>query len=151
MNKGLPQLSDAQLDKMFKGCPYYGGTFSKDQLPSTEDLNGKFVIVNMEDHDKGNGTHWVGLYDVDPKTISYFDSEGCPPPKSVAKIMRKSGKTQHWNNMQLQKLGSDSCGWWTTRAMNALMEGYTLTQFAKMYNLKDQDVNESLLKSQFNK
>jgi hypothetical protein len=39
----------------------FGGMYSKDLLP--QDLKRtKFDIVNMQDHDEGNGTHWVVFY-----------------------------------------------------------------------------------------
>ena len=50
----LHDLSNLQINRLFKGCTEYAGCFSKDKLP--QDLNGKFAIVNLEDQKAGGGT-----------------------------------------------------------------------------------------------
>jgi hypothetical protein len=145
----LPDLSNAQINRMFKGCPEYSGCCSKDHIP--KDLNGKFAIVNLQDQKAGNGTHWVLLYDVAPKSVSYFDSFGEVPPESVQAVVKASGKRLSWNNDQLQAYHSESCGWWCVRAANALLNGKSIKQFAHSYNLHDTSANEATLRSQFNK
>ena len=37
----------------------------------------------MQDHDEGEGTHWVVFYYNKPLTSIYFDSFGFPPPEDV--------------------------------------------------------------------
>lgn len=145
----LHDLSNVQIRAAFKGCPEYGGCYSKDHIP--KGLDGKFVIVNLQDQKAGGGTHWVLLYNVNPKTITYFDSFGEVPPESIAQIMSSSGKRKAWNNDQLQAYKSESCGWWCIRAANALLNGKSIKQFAHSYNLHDQAANEATLRSQFNK
>lgn len=145
----LHDLSNVQISRMFKGCPEYGGCYSKDHIP--QDINGKFVIVNLQDQKAGGGTHWVLLYDVSPKSVDYFDSFGEVPPESIVERMRASGKAQHFNKYQLQAYKSEACGWWCIRAANALLNGKSLAQFARGYNMKDQSANEATLRSQFAK
>lgn len=142
----LPELSDAQLDKMNNGVEQYLGCYSKDQLPTAKRLNGKFAIVNMQSHNAGNGTHWVLLYDVDPQHIIYVDSEGAPPPKNVERLMMKSQKEPVWNNIQVQKLGSSSCGWWADMFANELLSGKSLPKIISQFSKKNQSANESKLK-----
>lgn len=145
----LHDLSNLQINRLFKGCPEYAGCYSKDKLP--EDLNGKFAIVNLEDQKAGGGTHWVLLYNVKPGSITYFDSFGEVPPEPVEAAIKRSGKKLSWNNDQLQAYKSTSCGWWCIRAANALLNGKSIKQFAHSYNLKDQSANEVTLRSQFAK
>jgi hypothetical protein len=38
----------------------FGGVFSKDKLPLLKPNT--FYIINLEDHDKGPGTHWTAFY-----------------------------------------------------------------------------------------
>lgn len=145
----LHDLSNLQINRMFKGCPQYAGCFSKDHLPG--DLNGKFAIVNLQDQKAGGGTHWTLLYNVAPKTISYFDSFGEVPPTEVMDKIKQSGKRLSWNNDQLQAYKSSSCGWWCIRAANALLHGKSVKSFAHSYNLHDTSANEATLRVQFNK
>ena len=37
----------------------FGGVFSKDKLPLLKPNT--FYIINLEDHDKGPGTHWTSF------------------------------------------------------------------------------------------
>jgi hypothetical protein len=56
-------IKQLQLDYCF------GGVYSKDQLPPAQELiRTKFYIVNMQDHDEGEGTHWVVFYYNKPLT-----------------------------------------------------------------------------------
>lgn len=54
MVKILKELSNVGLDHTLASDPGYGGSFSKDQLPST--LASKYYIVNMQDQDAGRGS-----------------------------------------------------------------------------------------------
>jgi hypothetical protein len=63
---GLNLIKDYKIDCCF------GGIYSKDLLP--KDLKrATFYIVNMQDHDEGNGTHWVVFYYNNPlSACGYF-------------------------------------------------------------------------------
>lgn len=143
----LHDLSNLQINKMFAGCPQYGGCYSKDNIP--DDLAGKFAVINLQDQKAGGGTHWVLLYLVKPGKATYFDSFGEVPPTEVESKMK--GRGVSWNNDQLQAYKSSSCGWWCIRAANALLHGKSIRQFAHSYNLHDTSANEATLRSQFNK
>ena len=41
--------------KKFKLDYCFGGVYSKDQMPELQ--RDKFYIINLQDHDEGNGTH----------------------------------------------------------------------------------------------
>jgi hypothetical protein len=49
----------------------FGGVYSKDQM--SELKRDKFYIINLQDHDEGNGTHWTVLYYNKPLDSIYFD------------------------------------------------------------------------------
>ena len=91
-------IKDLQLDYCF------GGVYSKDQLPQ-ELIRTKFYIVNMQDHDEGEGTHWVVFYYNKPLTSIYFDSFGFPPPEDVEEVMKYN------NDEDIQDLESTACGY----------------------------------------
>ena len=93
-------IKDYKLDYCF------GGIYSKDQLP--EDLSRtKFYIVNMQDHDEGNGTHWVVFYYNKPLTSIYFDSFGFVAPTDVEKRITP----YIFNDADVQDYNSSACGY----------------------------------------
>ena len=95
-------IKQLQLDYCF--C----GVYSKDQLPPTQELiRTKFYIVNMQDHDEGEGTHWVVFYYNKPLTSIYFDSFGFPPPEDVEEVI----KEYIYNDEDIQDLESTACGY----------------------------------------
>ena len=69
-------ITHMKLDK------HFGGIYSKDQLPK-ELIRGKFYIINLQDHNKGDGTHWTAFYYNKPLTSIYFDSYGFIAPQDV--------------------------------------------------------------------
>ena len=94
-------IKQLQLDYCF------GGVYSKDQLPPSQELiRTKFYIVNMQDHDEGEGTHWVVFYYNKPLTSIYFDSFGFPPPEDVEEVI----KEYIYNDEDIQDLESTACG-----------------------------------------
>lgn len=83
------------------------------------------VIFNLDPHNKP-GSHWVGMFsDFNEPSISYFDSVGLPPPKSIKNFLTnlKSSIETYWlkdkqkkvnvpiyvNETQFQ-FGSSECG-----------------------------------------
>jgi len=95
-------IKQLQLDYCF------GGVYSKDQLPPSQELiRTKFYIVNMQDHDEGEGTHWVVFYYNKPLTSIYFDSFGFPPPEDVEEVI----KEYIYNDEDIQDLESTACGY----------------------------------------
>lgn len=81
------------------------GVFSKDLLPAV--LKKGYYIVNQQDHDEGNGTHWTCFYYNKPKMSYYFDSFGFPPPIDVCDKI----KPYSYNGDDIQDYNSSSCGW----------------------------------------
>jgi hypothetical protein len=81
------------------------GVISKDQLQG-KIMIGSYII-NLEDSDAGNGTHWV-LLKVMPQGIIYFDSFGLPPPKPVRQYIGKHKLAS--SNRQIQNVDGTTCG-----------------------------------------
>ena len=83
------------------------GVFSKDELPP-EKRAGSYYI-NLEDHDKGSGTHWT-MFKIFPcgKTC-YFDSFGVYMPEPVRKWLIPFAPIAY-NKRQIQDIKAETCG-----------------------------------------
>lgn len=121
----MKPLTDLQINQFFAHDPKYYGTISKDELPTVNKFGDRYAIVNMENHNVGNGTHWVLLYNCDPKSVYYFDSEGQVPPTSILKFMRATGKQMHNNPYRIQKLDTNTCGYYCVFMASGLRSGST--------------------------
>ena len=84
----------------------FGGIYSKDQLPQ-DLMRTKFYIVNMQDSDEGNGTHWVAFYYNKPLTSIYFDSFGFVAPIQVENRI----SPYIFNDADVQDYNSSACGY----------------------------------------
>ena len=93
-------IKDYKLDYCF------GGIYSKDLLPRPLRRT-KFYIVNMQDHDEGNGTHWVVFYYNNPLTSIYFDSFGFVAPLQVENRITP----YIFNDADVQDYNSSACGY----------------------------------------
>ena len=83
------------------------GVFSKDQLPKKRIIGSYYV--NLQDNDKGNGTHWVYMRIFDCGSALYFDSFGVNPPEDVRYFLKPFAPFP-FNNRQIQDLKSENCG-----------------------------------------
>jgi len=83
------------------------GVFSKDKLPR-EPVVGSYVI-NLQDADAGNGTHWTFFRIFKDKKVCYFDPFGLNMPENIREFLSKYEPVA-WNNRQIQDIKSDKCG-----------------------------------------
>ena len=104
---------------------HFGGVYSKDQL--RELIKGKFYIVNLQDHDEGNGSHWVAFYYNYPSTSIYFDSYGFIAPRDVQKRITP----YIFNDKDIQDYNSSSCGFYCIAFIKFL---HNKTDKEQMYN-----------------
>ena len=141
------ELSNTDLDRYFASDPHYHPAISKNELSSSS--IGKFTIVNMQDSNKGQGTHWVLLYDVRPDEVVYFDSMGSVPPRKVAAFMKKTGKEILYNPLQLQAMGSIVCGYWVEMIADLLNEGESMEQIYDHFSTSSPTHNDKLIKRYF--
>ncbi len=115
-------LNNHQIDAEMKNIDRYQGCYSKDNLPEDLEDSDKigYYVVNMENSNKGHGTHWVALAilpSMDREHLPslrskgmrclYFDSFGELPPKEVIDYCPEDVS---YNTVDVQALDSESCG-----------------------------------------
>lgn len=138
-------LSSDTIDKILKPrCPNYNGWYSKDTLPNQ--LKYGWYMVNMQDHNKGNGTHWVCLK-YNPFTSIYFDSFGVILPYD---ILERCNHNMVYNEEQIQDINSTACGWFCIALILSdkdknLNEGVFLNRYIHNFS-KDTLINDRILK-----
>ena len=93
--------NEINLDHVFVGV------YSKDLLPRALTRN-KFYIINLQDHDKGGGTHWTAFFYNKPLTSIYYDSFGFIAPLEVQEIITP----YDYNDKEIQNYKSSACGYY---------------------------------------
>ncbi len=106
MANALSNLEIIDIIKNMNLEKHFGGVYSKDQL--RELIKDKFYIVNLQDHDEGNGSHWVSFYYNYPSTSIYFDSYGFIAPRDVQKRITP----YIFNDKDIQDFNSSACGFY---------------------------------------
>ncbi len=100
-------LSNYDIDEIIANYKIpFNGIYSKDSLPNKL-MNG-FYIINLQDSDDGNGTHWTTLNKINDGYSIYYDSFGFVPPKDVEDKLHK----YDYNDKQIQNINSTSCGFY---------------------------------------
>ena len=84
------------------------GVYSKDRIPSQRQVGS--YIINMQDFNDGNGTHWIAFKIFDNGKACYFDSFGTIYPEDIGEFL-KIFKPIAYNNRQIQDPKSEMCGW----------------------------------------
>ena len=107
MSNALSNLEIIDIIKNRNLEKHFGGIYSKDQLPN-ELIKDKFYIVNLQDHDEGDGTHWTAFYYNYPSTSIYFDSYGFIAPRDVQKRITP----YIFNDKDIQDFNSSACGFY---------------------------------------
>lgn len=144
--KGIPKnvhpLTMSEINGYYSGKGYYMGTFMSNQLPHKIKDNGA-MIINLEDVEtNGSGTHWVCCVRKNKKNY-YFDSYGVPCDEDVLEMFRKSGGTSVYNDSQLQKLNTVTCGYYTIFFIdNVLENGKSVESTLKMLTQIPSSKNE---------
>lgn len=104
--------------ELYRLCEHYGIPIneicSKDQLYDVlVPLQGGYII-NLQDSDDGNGTHWVALWlekNKNRKKCFYFDSFGVDPPLAVMDFCSRYGaKEIITNTKEIQNINAGGCG-----------------------------------------
>lgn len=107
----LSSLDLEQLIRQYK-IDNFNGVFSKDLLPSH--LSSGWYIINLQDHDDGNGSHWTCFKVTNDKVNIYFDSYNAPAPKVISERI----KPYFYCDKQLQDKISSACGWFCIACIN---------------------------------
>ena len=84
------------------------GVFSKNMMPN-ERVAGSYII-NLQDYEDGEGTHWVCCKIFSNKKCCYFDPFGMPMPVDVNKFLMPF-KPIAQSNRHIQDTKSDKCGY----------------------------------------
>ncbi len=114
--------------KKFKLDYCFGGVYSKDQMPELQ--RDKFYIINLQDHDEGNGTHWTVFYYNKPLESIYFDSYDFIAPKDVEDKI----KPYIFNdNDQIQDMNSSACGYFCVAFIKFLHNKVNKTEAYKAF------------------
>lgn len=140
-------LSNYDVDNALNNIPHYGGCFSKDKMP--KNLDGKCYVINLQDANAGEGTHWTFVDDRQPKAVQYFDSEGAPPPKPIQKLMRATGKKGVVNDFMIQPLASEACGYYCILAAHMLDKPRGMASMIALFDLNKPDHNDNVLRQLF--
>jgi hypothetical protein len=83
------------------------GVFSKDLLPKRCSVGSYYV--NMENHNDGDGTHWVFIRIFDCGRAIYMDSFGIYAPEDIRQFLKPVSPFAY-NTRQIQNIKSENCG-----------------------------------------
>ena len=138
----------------------------KNNLKPSDYKEPLIAIFNLQSSTEGNGTHWTAAIIPPPsKTINgiptadknlYFDSYGAAPAEEIVKFLKQNNRKIVYNDQQLQKLRTDTCGEFVTawiRYMLTYIIGKSDKQLEQKYlqfiynvlDTKDLDFNEKLV------
>ena len=84
------------------------GVFSKDQMPLRHQVGSYYI--NLQNHDEGNGTHWVFARIFENGRAIYFDPFGTLPPIEVRNFL-KPFSPYATSNRYIQDNHSNKCGY----------------------------------------
>ena len=127
----------------------------KEQLSTMVRRKNGAYIINLQDQEFGNGSHWTAFYIYDSQ-FAYFDSYGTPPPQEV--ITFTQNITQRSINFdQIQNLNRDLfCGFYTLAFCHSCVinkERYSLDDilidFCSPFDLHEPRKNAKLLQTMF--
>ena len=144
-------LSNIQINNILKNVKNYKGCYSKDELKT--DLDKGYYVVNLQNYNDGNGSHWCVLYKT--KYFDFwFDSFGIGPPLNIEKLCHKL----IYNTQDIQDLDSCSCGHYCIYYI-MFMSNYDINSrnlinkhnnFVNLFS-KDTKMNEIILRTFLNK
>lgn len=114
--------SDFDINRYYQGNKMYGGCYCKDQLINKKP-RGKFYVINLQDSDEGNGTHWVLVSDIRPLPPTYIDPYGVSPPPEITAFLQRSESSKRpiYSKLQYQDLNSQRCGQFVIAFMDRLL------------------------------
>ena len=104
--------SEITSDKdLWEICKKYGiklnGIFSKNLLPTSSLKDGAYII-NLQNSNVGNGTHWTCFF-IRGNQMAYFDSFGIDEPEILEKLDSRYDYSENYK--QLQDINDSCCGY----------------------------------------
>ncbi len=129
---------------------------SKDTLLTLTPHDGSYII-NLQDSDAGNGTHWVCCF-IRGKKVMYYDSFGKIMPNDVLTFLKKKCSHIVYSVDQIQDLFSNACGYYCLAILHFFTKyfkikdfGYGINKFNQQFNTELTKNNEHILKDYFEK
>ena len=139
-------LSSKDLEQLIRqyGINNFNGIFSKDLLP--DKLMQGWYIINLENHDEGNGTHWTTFKITNDKVNIYFDSYNFVAPTMVSELIAP----YVYNDKQIQDILSSACGWYCIACINYIEKHNAVGDYLAFKDFvngfsKNQDYNDGIL------
>lgn len=105
--------------------------------------------INMQDSDKGNGTHWIFAKIFEDGNGLYFDSFGFNPPIAVQEFL-KPFRPYAINNRDIQDYESQNCGRYCILCDYHTTHYEDYPQFLELWS-DDKKRNDKILKELLNK
>jgi len=131
------------------------GVFSKDQLPSRQQIGSYYINMENSVDAQGNpmnGSHWIFARIFDKKHAIYFDPFGIDMPQEVRGFL-KHFEPIPYNEREIQYIKSDKCGYfclacdsfftYDTNKKLSVVDNYD--HFLAMFS-DNQKVNDEILK-----
>ena len=114
------------IDILHKYGITINGVFSKDLLPDV--LKEGWYIINLQNHNKGDGTHWTCFCVNDLGRNQYWDSFGFDCPKHLHQNL----KPYDFNNREIQNLQSSACGYFCIALIKFVESGKNKTSLPNL-------------------
>jgi hypothetical protein len=102
------QLSNFEIDNYLKKYKRFKGCFSKDKLTKNDLDKNCYYIINIQNSEDGNGSHWTCLYMLHHNMALYLDPMGYPAPEEIEELI----PFIIWNEKPIQDLESTACGYY---------------------------------------
>jgi hypothetical protein len=144
----LNTINSGQIDRYFEGNRMYNGWYLQKNLPIADCKKKGVWVINMDLNPHGHGTHWCGLYANDTYIV-WIDPFGLEPPQAVERFMKMSGRKAIYENIQLQDINSDACGWYVMYLLKQITKGRMLTDVIYDDFTQKPAKNEELLRDYF--
>jgi len=121
--------------------------FSNDMLPTVRNSD-ESCVINIEDYFKGNGTHWVCVFnDSNSPDVEYFDSFGLPPPDLILGYMKTGAKGIVYNNSEIQEISSIMCGYYCCYFIIKRFDGYEPLDILLQFDQDPSNRNENIIRN----
>jgi len=121
---------------------HLNGIYPKDLFPKKVKAGG--YIINLENHDEGDGTHWTALWIEENKHAIYFDSFGIIFPEFVHTLNIK--KPILYNTQDIQDINDGHCGQYSIFFLWFMQNSKksTIQKFHEFVSLFSKDPHENL-------
>ena len=115
-----------------------------DCLPNHPDYPSSFVVNTDPRGQKGE--HWLALYYDEKGVCTFFDSFGNNPNYfGLDKYIQRTSTKYEYNNMQIQSLFSNTCGYYCIYFILLKSRGYNLIDIQNLFSKTNFNMNDYLI------